>query len=676
MPFSPVANIAIMRITPEATARLRLQFTPSVLAAIDPIVARARAAALAMPDAQFYGWDAQLGITPEAVNLSQGGSCGGGSCNDSFANTQFWNMRVACSAEVYTRVLFQWSRYVSAQARLERLLANPPQAWVRDMYFADTQDALGRSTRQPTPPGREMTFVKAPHWADWCMEVARCIAIARWATNINWCTSERTPDFYLGPRSADGKRKVKATSAFGDPAERDAAPAEIGTVACARGRDPRGLDVASTDIAFGTFPPDEAWGVFGGFHPQGYFRGTSPRGAGPSRWTFGGGDVPTRWAEANAGVNELHPSGSSDALRDLSRAALGGWYDSFDPYVPRDRANGIRYTPTIIQFSNALRLRRGMNSGAGPFTMPSSQADWDPVIAPSMMVSGGAFMWPYGIRAPRPTTVRQMLVELFFEIVDRRTMPSGAMLDKVKRCRAFQLHAMPNDWLLPTGVRQAWWLMGHAYDVVDTSFGTVVSNAFNNFLVAMNQIPEAYRTNGPMATVAAARAVQQANLDAAFAVTSAVASGIAGVGAAIVAAVPVGTVVGIVLEVVAALVLLGAVLARAAVDLGLVRMESPPILPQISIRSAGVVEDPTDACWLTTPQRSGGGGAAALVPKATAIRDVARTTEDPAAWYAHVQRAIAAGTQAPPTTTPTVNKGVALAGGTIAGIALVKLLGG
>jgi hypothetical protein len=629
-----------------------------------------------MSDEQFYGWDAALGVHPTLVNLSQSGACGGGGCNASYANSQYWNMQAACSADVYARVLFQWSRYESARARLQRLMDNPPQSWVRDLYFADTKDAWGRSTSVPTPPAGQSMASKAGEWADWTLEVMRTIAVARWATNVAWCNGERTPNFYLG--RTDRTRRVKATANWGDPSERDAAPSELGTAACARGRDPRTLDVASTDVAFGTYPPDEAWHRFAGWHPQGWFKPTSPRGASVSRWTWGP-DVPRPaygqfFVEQNAGICEMHPSGSSEALRAQARAAFGAMgIDYFDPYAPTDQADRQRYSPTILQFSKVLQLRRDTNGGSD-YVMPARASDFDPVVAPSFATYGGGMYWPADVKPPSGG-LREYLAALYRD--ERDPSASPADREAAARARSFGLNYQPQmGWFMPGPIRQVFWCMAHAYDVIDTTLGECVANAMNNFLVALNQIPEPYRTKVPQESIDAARAMTQANLDAAFGVASGVASGIAGIASAVSAAGPVGAVVGVVLYVVALLIEIGALLAKMAIDVGLARMESPPIIPQITLRSAGVQNDPTDPCWLASPTAPGSGGSAALVPKATAIRQAAVTTSDSSQWYDQVRQAIATGQQPPPPTTPQTNGIVAGVAAGLVGLLLAKLIFG
>ncbi len=661
--------------------------TPAARAAIAPVLTAEERAAREMTDAQFYGWDALLGITPPpvAVNLTEQGACGGGGCAESYDNAQYWNMNAACSREVMGAVLFQGRRYRAAQIRLERLMANPPQAWVREMYFADTQDSLGRSTRLPTPPARESTAAKATQWADWCMEVSRCIAIARWASNISWCNGERTPDFYLGPlppigSPARGRRQVRTTSNFADPTSREASPGELGTVAATKGRDPRQIDVASTDVALGTYPPDMAWAQFSGWHPTGYFRGTSPRGSMPSRWTFGG-DVPINDLLAGGdglrrGVSEWHSSGSSDALRADSRAAFGSVQDGFDPYAPVGIVDRQDYTPTMIQFSQILRLRRGNRSGAGPFVLPSQRSDWDPVIAPSIKVGGG-FLWPHGLRMPVSSSPRDALVALFLEArADTYNPADAAHRPYVAAALKFQINSnfsqVGGIHHLPTGLRQAWWLMAHAYDVIDHSIGHVVSNAFNNFLVGVNQIPNRFRIDTVGMSFARIGAENATRINEMITVAGSIAGAAIALGAAALgaASIPVaGWVVGLVTAVIAALVGLAALIASTALTNGLARLEPPPIMPPIVLRLAGV-DDPTDPCWLVTSTPE------ANVPRATAVRDTAVGSGDTMAWYEQIRDRIASGEMPPPPTAPTINKGVAAGAGVIAGLALFKILGG
>jgi hypothetical protein len=160
-------------------------------------------------------------------------------------------------------------------------------------------------------------------------------------------------------------------------------------------------------------------------------------------------------------------------------------------------------------------------------------------------------------------------------------------------------------------------------------------------LTAMNQLPPQARTQVPSEVIAMARGMTQQNLDIAFAAVQVVAGLISSVATGAATIPIVGWIAAVVLLIVAALVELAGVLTQAAQSLGIVRGENPPVLPQIILRTAGALEDPTDPCWLVTPQAPHSGGPASFVPKATAIQEVAATTDDPTQWYAHVRDAIA-----------------------------------
>lgn len=693
----PITAPVLTTIVPGTAARIRAAMGPEVLAQLAPQVAAVRRQAALMTDDEFYGWDTLYADRASLVDLRLAGACGGGGCNESFSNSQFWKVDFQCSADVYARILFQYTRYVAAQVRLERLLANPPQAWVTSMYFSDVQDAWGRSTSLAQPPASAQPMsAKAEEWADWCMEVARTIAVAQWATNVRWCNGERVPEFYSSHRTS-----VKDTSDFSSTSTRPAAPSEIGTIACERGAMPR---VTADFWSGGTaarcsYFPDCAPNLFGGYGPLGYFKPTSARGASMSRWTIGfyadaatlSPSAPHRaaWDPAvgqRQGICETHVYGSPLQQGDVFKAFRGGDGRAFLAREAMDLTSSsmtgaVRqfYTPTIIQLSPVLALRRSSDSPSRPYVMPRSMADFDPIAAPSLVNGRPGPVWPENIQQPTSTNARDMLVALFKDADDPTYhAPSADEFHSRRELKVFwNLNWCSQFGFTPGGMRQVWWLMAHAYDVMDTSMGQATAQAFNNFLVALNQIPEQFRTTIPLESQETVRALAQQNLDAIYAGIQTAAGVVAGVGAAaLTIGGPFGAAVGVALEVVALLMQVAALLAKTAQDTGLARAENPPILPTIVVRSAGVTNDPTDPCWLVPSNARRGGGASSMVPKATAVRDAALQSDDPSLWYEQVRQAIATGQQPPPDTTPQVNKGVALGAGAIAGLALVKLLGG
>lgn len=671
--------------------------TPAQRAALDPLVARERAAAAAMTDEEFWGWDQQYSraagvVPPTLVDLTRQGQCGGGGCNPSFSTSQYWRANVACSAEVYGRVLFQYRRYLAAQMRLERLLANPPQAWPGQMYFNDPQDADGCSTTAPTRPGGAAPLgTKAAEWADWCLEVLRLVAVAHWATGVRWCESDRAPTFYTGYSWAPG---VGGTT--GDPrghgiyrapdqygrndseAFRAATPAEQGTVAVCFGVNPPTIDTGSSPGAVDAmrYLPDRDAAAFGAYHPTGYFRPTTPRGTAPARWTWGDdqafmpdqGTSTSITPKAVRGLNELSRStrpAADTAVFDAFRTTDGRyrliWNDSIQQCF-----NG-----SWLQLSECLATRHGNESGPHQWVMPESKSDFDPVLNPAL-IQGSGYYWVDDLARPASGSPRDILLALF----QQNSVQATGLVDDhhLSLLRSqWALHWSSSGFrFLPSGLRQIWWCMALAYDVIDTPFGTVVQQAFQNFLTGLNMIPPAFRSTNPNEASQAAQAALQGNLDAIMAGCSAAAGVVGGIGAAV-SAVPA---LSVVLEVVAALIAIAGTLAQMAFSIGLARAGNPPVMPTIMTRVAGVQNDIHDPCWLVPNDDAGGGGAQAVAPRAQAVATAAGSAPSPDQWYAQVAAAIAAGETPPPPTTPTLNKGIAAAGGTMLGLALIKILGG
>lgn len=681
-----IAPLNVSRALQAAATRAQ-QLTPAQVAELAPMVRAEIAAANALSDEDFWGWDRQYGpaagvAAPSLVDLTEQGACGGGGCNPSYSNSQFWRANVSCSAAVYARVLFQSVRYRAAQIRLQRLLANPPQAWPGRMFFSDPQDADGCSTTLPQrPPGEQPLSSKASEWADWCIDVMRLVAVARWSSGVRWSEATRGGAGGMGIQAlAVSDRIFRAPDVYGstDPAAfRPATLAELGTVATCIGQNPTLIDVASSNSP--QYLPDVALSYMGSYHPIGYFRPTSARGLGPARWTWGtnGWSNPEALARLRAmkawrGLSEIGQSNLPEAsifqrfrTRDNRFPLVEYEYQGTDlPY----------YTGTWLQLSECLATRHGNASGPHTYVMPERQSDFDPIITPELVHEGSHLLWPDDFTPPTDTSPRGVLTSLFRAMT---VVPTGLIDASTLTLLGaqWQLHWSSAGFrFMPAGLRQIWWCMALAHDVVDTSMGTAVSQAFGNFATGLNQLPPAYRVLNPTEGAAAARvgAGAAAQLDAVFAGCSAAAGVIGAVAAAAATAGPVGAVVGVVLGVVAALVSLAGALAQNAVNVGLARAGNPPVMPTVMHRVAGTTS-PGDPCWLVAPTDAGAGGAAALLPRAQAVQQAAQTGS-PEQWYAQVQAAIEAG--GPPTTDATVNKGVALGAGAIAGLALIKLIGG
>ncbi len=673
--------------------------TPAARAQLDPLVARERAAAAQMTDEEFWGWDKQYAspnhvADPTLVDLTRQGQCGGGGCNPSFSNSQFWQAHVACSADVYGRVLFQYRRYVAAQIRLERLLANPPQAWVGQLYFNDPQNADGCSTTAPTRPAGQMPIsTKATEWTDWCLEVLRTVAVAHWASCVRWCESDRSPTFYaynpfgrndpnFGGANYGGIYNSPDVYGHTDLAAfRAAAPSEQGTVAVCLGQQPPTIDAASSPGAIDAmrYWPDVDRTSFGAYHPTGYFRPTAARGTAPARWTWGSAPI------AAMGAYSQLPLVAPKAIRGLSEISLSGRppadsavFDAFRTTDGRYRLNEMENQPfgstywngSLLQLSECLATRHGNESGPHQYVFPENKADFDPVLNPALVSSSSAgFFWIDDLAQPASGSARDVLLALMQQ---NTVVPHGLVSNEtlINLRAQWQLHWSSTGFrFLPSNLRQIWWCMGMAYDVVDSSFGIVVQQAFANFLTGLNQIPPAFRSTNPNEASQAAQAALQGNLDAIMAGCSAAAGVVGGVGAAV-SAVPA---LSVVLEVVAALIAIAGTLAQMAFSVGLARAGNPPVMPTIMTRVAGVENDMNDPCWLVPSNVAGGGGAAAVAPRAQAVATAAAQGPSPEQWFAQVQAAIASGDTPPPPTPATVNKGVAAAGGAMIGLAVIKL---
>lgn len=140
--------------------------------------------------------DAQYAEFAQIVDYRQENCCsvaGGMRCRTPYMTFQMWNLGVPCDSQSMAKFLFPMDRFVWAQAELRRLLANPPAP-------------IDLTNLVPDSPANENRFIVAHNtidqnpelWSKWCVQIMRCVALARWSTNIRWdfvtAVSNSTPN--------------------------------------------------------------------------------------------------------------------------------------------------------------------------------------------------------------------------------------------------------------------------------------------------------------------------------------------------------------------------------------------------------------------------------------------------------------------------------------------------
>lgn len=605
-------------------ARRNLTVTPAMRDLARAILDAEFAAALAMTDDVFWGYDASWFTAPDKARLldvKQPGMAGGGGRNQSLNNNQFWDVQEPCSRGLFALVLYQQRRYMAAQIRLAKLLRQAPQPEIIagfDNYVANPARGVraacsGVSTRDA-----------ADRWAAWIEDVLAVIGAAQWATNFTWselprsCADAAAPSAaYIGARPVGG-------NAPGCVYEPECLVDEYGVpmLGYIVGRSNKGLRALA-------LMPGAPTSTF----------------AGPvTRDDVSAGRLPNFMrGDYGAATSARVVSGASYALMPLSRA------------------------PRVLGLHRNDRL-------TPPFSVevPTGLDAFRPALRASAAL-------PNFLRQPTPGDVNSFLREAMLEWPNTFET-DGAAYQDVLRLREqtgyWGWHDRGKHFNTAIGSELLiWQVFAMAREITDTAFGQVIIDGFDNLDLTLKNIPVEWRT-GPMASALAAISAAAAQIHNARAET--VGAAMSGAAAVATAVLPIaGVIVGILGGLVTAL-------TRFQMDLGLTRRANPPVLqaPAARVSSVGL-EAGEDRCWVNPGPGESLEQYEARVT--STYRASARATGgNPAAMFDEIARQrmaawCAANPGAPqcqPPRSSSWGRWLAGAAGTTAGFALIKLLGG
>jgi len=174
--------------------------------------------------ADVWTRDSEYASSARIVDYRQENCCsvaGGMRCEAPYMTFQMWDLNVTCDANSMGRYLFPMDRFIWAHGELRRLLANPPgPVDLTNIVPGDTEQNLSRLRSAHAVMVRDTEA-----WASWCVQIMRCVALARWSTNLRWgfvkSIASSTPNmdsltFYMNERSF---RFTSASHRFSSPAE-------------------------------------------------------------------------------------------------------------------------------------------------------------------------------------------------------------------------------------------------------------------------------------------------------------------------------------------------------------------------------------------------------------------------------------------------------------------------
>jgi len=663
------------------TAPLRLSVMSStVMAAVRDAYSAVRARAATMPDEVFFNWDAGYAARSELQDMRRQAACGGGGCNDYYCNWQMWAVLggIPCDAVTFSTIMFQMERYIAAQERLKRLMANCPMTQPRTWWESVSQrpwtEQLARAANDgvgpltPLPDHRGAFATNAVRMADWCIEVMRTVAVARWASNTRW-----SDPFWVNVGLSGGARGALHYFAR----ERYNFSVVSGVTLSRAGQTPidpndptqgyRAVTAAELEagggwtIGWRYVPPAQittatlGWDVdshtVNGFARYGYVRGRSPYGVfAPGSWQLDLFGFPTGDLLSTTRVYALTP------------------YVYLSPDVALRWATDSRGTP----YANAGGTR------LYPPGVPVTRGEWDPEVMAGGMPDR---TWGMGYALPASGNVRDVLIALFRGT--RNTDRSNLTLVE-HAAKRWDLRLTPTAdgayYASPGPLRQTVLCMQLANDIIGRDWGGMMADSFGDYVRAVSQLPPVMRTLSPEQMAQVGRAITQANVDA-IAAQIDVAGGIAtGVATAI------NPIVGAVVAAVYAII---SALVHTMIDTGLARVSNPACLPAPVLRA---LPEPAEgnACWLVPDQTGARGGASSILQRAGAIESTARDVTDPSQMLgvyqateaaAHAEIGSRGGPLSPPpppddsaSSATTGVKVAAAAGGVGVGVLLARLL--
>lgn len=515
--------------------------TPGARQALQAALDAEFAAARAMSDDVFWGYDgAWLALgAPELVNTRRPGASGGGGQNMSWNNNQFWKLAQECDRGLFSLVMYQQRRYMAAQIRIRRHLANVPQPEVVAGFDASDRSDVRRACGGVHPKDR------ATDWAYWCEEAVRLIGVARWASNFSWSDGIDTCADYgyrLDPYPTVGNSRVTgcrylpdcATDAFGVP--------RLGYIA---GRAPDGV---------------ARWKVFADQTPSA--RADLVEAA--RAWTI-------QWDTARENA-------------ELQRQGLGTpfgfgafWPISISPYV--------------------LGLHASSRTQSLASVVPTGPQAFDGAWAGGTMRG----TWPLFLQQASGQGLGDRLLALFLELPTNESAEAYAKARTVRERTGCWYWKYESSGVGPQGTATnlahpapaselvIWRLVAQLRDIAALSFGQLVIDGFTNLDLAAQRIPAEFRSASFDQAASGVRSAANA-----LRASDAQAVG-AGFAAATAAATTVNPLAGLVIGILSGLT---TALVQFSLELGLARPTNPPALQAPAMRVAAVTASGDDRCWV------------------------------------------------------------------------------
>jgi hypothetical protein len=608
-----------------------LTVTPAMREAMRALLDAEYAAARAMGDDVFWGYDsAWLGLgSPELVDVRRAGAGGGGGANMSWNNNQFWKLAQECDRGLFTLVMYQQRRYIAAQIRIARHLANVPQLEV--LLGLDKMPSLS-NVREACSGVHPKD--RAQDWAYWCEEAVRLIGAARWASNFTWSDSSRT--------CGDATYRIDAQPIVG--------PYDTGC----------------------RYQPDCATDPYG-VPRLGYVAGKAPDGI--ARWE---------------GITRPQPSAQLE-LVNAARAWPISW-DAQRERAERQRMGQglpwgfgaswpVSISPSVLGLHSSSRtvgqplsIPQGAQAFNGAWAGGSMRGTWPPFLQPDEGEGLGDRLFALFLENPAGSAIDDAEGYVRARNLRERT---GCWYWKYEASSGGASGIATNlAYPVPASELVIWRLVAQLRDILALPFGQVVIDGFTNLDRAVQGIPVEFRGNLDAVAAqvrSAANAVRAEQADVIGGAFSA-----AGAGAA-----AINPVAGIVVGLMGALT---SALVRFSIDIGLARGSNPPALQMPAARVAPPTISGDDRCWVnpgelealeqyrarvTAPyaeaaQRSGGdpGRLFDIIPE---VRFQQFCQQNPGAPECQVQ---------PPATSSPWAKYLLGVGGSAAGYLAIKLLGG
>lgn len=419
------ASLSPARLKAAAAA---LSISPTVRAALRDALTAEAAAASAMTDDVFWGYDrAWLGLaTPTLEDVRKAGACGGGGCNMSFNNNQFWSLAMQCDRSAFALVIYQQRRYMAAQIRLQRLLDLAPDRRVLDGFDRFARGGVGVRDACQGAAVRD----RASEWAAWCMDVLRVIGVQRWASNMTW--SEGSVSI------ADLPGVGRVTSATGD------------NPGC-------------------MYVPDCTADAFG-VPRYGYVAGNAPGGV--LRYEAIVGAKHYGWRPVEVGSTAYRITQDAEIM-----AATAGWRPEPRPeHVGRGSLWSI--APRALGLHKSSRSFDWVSSA-----VPTGMDDFDPVLLPEAV-------FPSILRAPTGAGLFNYLTALFAEL--DAPVSQLAVRERTGAWWYLARTTSGRDWAVPTpaGELVVWRVLALLRDAQAMSFGQSMVTGFTNLERAIDALPD------------------------------------------------------------------------------------------------------------------------------------------------------------------------------------------